>query len=69
MKLSAEPKDARPIEAFFDGGKDDPVSISLPVLPAIRGRVIDPEVARCPRGRRPLADFRRRRHRGNAALL
>lgn len=43
MKLSAEPKGARPIEAFFNGGKDDPASISLPVLPPIRGRVIDTE--------------------------
>ena len=41
MRLSAEPKDARPIEAFFGGGRDDPTSISLPVLPVIRGRVID----------------------------
>jgi thiol-disulfide isomerase/thioredoxin len=43
MRLSAEPKGARPIEAFFNGGKDDPASISLPVLPPIRGRVIDTE--------------------------
>ena len=43
MELSAEPKDARPIEAFFNGGKDVPASISLPVLPPIRGRVIDTE--------------------------
>jgi hypothetical protein len=43
MVLSAKPKDARPIKAHFNGGKDDPTSISLPVLPAIRGRVIDTE--------------------------
>ena len=43
MVLSAKPKDARPIEAHFNGGKDDPTSISLPVLPTIRGRVIDTE--------------------------
>jgi len=41
MQLLAEPKDARPIKAFFNGVKDVPTSISLPVLPAIRGRVID----------------------------
>jgi thiol-disulfide isomerase/thioredoxin len=43
MVLSAKPKDARPIEAHFNGGKDDPTSTSLPVLPAIRGHVIDTE--------------------------
>ncbi len=70
MKLSARPKDGRPIEAFFNGGKDDPTSVSLPVLPAIRGRVIDTEGLRgAGRCCRPLANFRRRRHGGNAPLL
>jgi len=43
MRLSTEPKDARPIEAYLAGTKDDPASITLPVLPAIRGRVLEPE--------------------------
>ncbi len=43
MTLSAEPKDARPIEAHVPGAKEDLPSITLPVLPAIRGRVLDHE--------------------------
>ncbi|MGO9922291.1 MAG: redoxin domain-containing protein [Isosphaeraceae bacterium] len=40
MRLSTEPKDARPIEARLSG-TNNPASITLPVLPAIRGRVLD----------------------------
>ena len=43
MSLSTTPRNARPIEAYFSGAKDDPPSVTLPVLPPIRGRVIDPE--------------------------
>jgi thiol-disulfide isomerase/thioredoxin len=43
MRLSAAPKGARPIDAYLAGTKDDPASITLPVLPAIRGRVLDPQ--------------------------
>jgi len=43
MRLSTEPKDARPIEAYLRGAKDDPASITLAVLPAIWGRVLDAE--------------------------
>ncbi len=43
MSLSIEPRDARPVVAYLAGTKDDPPSITLPVLPAIRGRVIDSE--------------------------
>lgn len=51
MNLTAEPKGLRPIVAYFRGTNDEPTSITLPVLPPIRGRVIDsqgwpvPEVA------------------------
>jgi thiol-disulfide isomerase/thioredoxin len=43
LRLSAQPKDARPIEAILDVRRDGTPSITLPVLPAIRGRVLDPE--------------------------
>jgi len=39
--VTAEPKDSRPVVAYLSGAKDDPDSIALPVLPAIRGRVLD----------------------------
>lgn len=42
MRLSSEPKDARPIEAFLGGEQDDPTPITMPFLPPIRGRVLDP---------------------------
>ena len=60
MRLSTEPKGARPIEAYLAGTKDDPATITLPVLPPIRGRVLDPEGRPVPNaavGR--LAGFRR----------
>ena len=37
MRLTTEPHNARPIEAFFQGGKDDPASVTLTALPPIRG--------------------------------
>jgi thiol-disulfide isomerase/thioredoxin len=43
LRLSAQPKDARPIQAVLDVTRDGPPSITLPVLPPIRGRVLDPE--------------------------
>ena len=43
MQLSAEPKEARPILAALTGSKEGPTSITLPVLPAYHGRVLDPE--------------------------
>jgi len=43
VRLSTEPRNGRPIEAYFAGTKEDPASITLPVLPAIQGRVLDPE--------------------------
>jgi len=43
MSLSIEPKSGRPVVAYLAGTKDDPPTITLQVLPAIRGRVIDSE--------------------------
>jgi thiol-disulfide isomerase/thioredoxin len=43
MHLSARPEGARPIEVGFGAVADAPASVTLPVLPPIRGRVLDPE--------------------------
>jgi thiol-disulfide isomerase/thioredoxin len=40
--LTASPKGARPIMVSLGGMKDVPASITLPVLPPIQGRVLDP---------------------------
>ncbi len=42
LRLSAQPEDARPIEAVLGVTTDGPPSITLPFLPAMRGRVVDP---------------------------
>jgi hypothetical protein len=43
ITLAAEPEDARPVEAPIAVTKDGPKTITLPVLPPCRGRVVDPE--------------------------
>jgi thiol-disulfide isomerase/thioredoxin len=41
--LSARPEGARPIRTYLGVMEDEPAAITLPVLPPIRGRVLDPE--------------------------
>ena len=42
IELTAKPQGARPIWADFGGDREDRTSVTLPVLPPIRGRVLDP---------------------------
>jgi thiol-disulfide isomerase/thioredoxin len=43
IALAVKPKGARPIDTNLGVTQDEPASITLPVLPPIRGRVLDPD--------------------------
>jgi thiol-disulfide isomerase/thioredoxin len=43
MGVIVHPEGAVPVETYIGSTADDPASITLPVLPALRGRVLDPE--------------------------